>query len=155
MSTILSIDLGSANLAFAVLTYKDSSFTLAEPPTYLKLIQPKIGDRLASIKLRLLDILDKYPKIEAIIFEDSVFRGANAPALNYVAGLFYLIASERNIYIESIKPTQVKKIITGDGKADKIELAKKAASLLPVSDSVFQNDHCSDAVAIGMSYFLK
>lgn len=156
IKTVLAIDLGSANLAYALVSQEEETFLLSEPPTYLHMKQFKIGDRLLQIRSSLHQTLAKYPKrIASIVFEDSVFKGANAPGLHYVAGIFHLVSSELQIPIVSFKPTEVKKKVSGSGTADKEVLAESVKSMLRYpKDFTFENNHCSDAVAIGLCYFL-
>lgn len=116
---------------------------------YMHLTAPKIGDRLHVLMKRLeKEIEDEM--VELICFEDGVFRGANGPALNYVAGLFHLLAAIYEIPIRAPKPTEIKKVICGSGKADKKEVEKAVMTMLSNPPDSFETDHSSDATAIAL-----
>ena len=152
---LISIDLGSRNLAYSLIQKSSqvNKYDLIKVE-YLKMTQPKIGDRLVQIYSTLeKEIVENKPS--AIIFEDGVFRGNNAPALNYVAGVFHLLASKQNLPIYAPKPTEIKKLAVGSGKADKADVEQAVREWLVNPPESFLNDHCSDAICIGIYAYLK
>jgi Holliday junction resolvasome RuvABC endonuclease subunit len=152
---LISIDLGSANLSYSLIqkSSQPNKYDLIKVE-YLKMTQPKIGDRLVQIYNTLeKEIVENKPS--AIIFEDGVFRGANAPALNYVAGVFHLLAAKHNLPIYAPKPTEIKKLAAGSGKADKDDVEQAAREWLVNPPVTFLNNHCSDSVLIGIYAYLK
>lgn len=156
---LLGIDLGSSNHSHSIIETDDLSETQPTLVTLLKikyiyLTAPKVGDKLNVLKHQLEKDIEDY-MVDAIIFEDSVFRGRNAPALNYVAGIFHLLAATYDIPIHDPKPTQIKKLICGDGKADKKWIETEANKWLTNPQVSFENDHCSDSMAIAIYGYLK
>ena len=152
---ILGIDLGSSNLAYSIIeVLDDETLPRIIKTVYLHLTADKIGDRLHIILKRLeKEIEDEL--VDLIVFEDSVFRGRNAPALNYVAGIFHLLSAIYNIPIRAPKPTQIKKELTGDGKADKLRVETEVLKRVSNPPASFENDHCSDACGIAIYGYLK
>lgn len=155
---ILGIDLGSRNLGYSIIETDD----LPETQTLVRLIKAEyiylaadaIGDRLNVVLKRLeKEIEDNL--VDMIVFEDSVFKGRNAPGLMYVAGIFHLLSSIYQIPIKNPKPTEIKKEICGSGKGDKKDVEVAVLKWLTNPPASFANDHISDACGIAIYGYLK
>ena len=153
---ICGLDLGSRNLGLSLIeTFEDESkLPRLIKADYLHLTADKIGDRLNVVLKRLeKEIEDNL--VDMIVFEDSVFSGRNAPGLMYVAGIFHLVASIYDLPIRNPKPTQIKKEITGNGKADKHEVEIAILKMISNPPPSFVNDHASDACSIALYGYFK
>lgn len=152
---ILGIDLGSVNLAYSIIdTSGKENLPKIVKTKYLHLTSPLIGDRLYLV-FRTLEKEIEDELVDLIIFEDGVFRGSNGPALNYVAGIFHLLASIYQIPIQAPKPTQIKKLICGNGKADKKDIELEVLKRVSNPPAYFENNHCSDACGVAIYGYLK
>lgn len=155
---LFSVDLGSVNLGYSLIETENTS----ETPTLVKLIKaeymhltaPKIGDRL-NIVLKRFEKEIEDNMVDMIIYENSVFRGGQAPALYQVAGIFHLVSSIYGLPIFDPKPTQIKKLICGSGKAGKKDIELAANKWLTNPPESYINDHVSDAVSIGVYGYLR
>lgn len=160
---ILAMDLSLSGSAFAVLQPCVNTVQIKE----LRFVDndlPEIkgkthGEKLANIYFNLDDIIQKHP-ITDFVREKGFFRFPQATqALYKVVGIvdFTLFCNDLKTNIEEIAPTLVKKLVTGNGKADKIEVEKAVRNYLSKScrDVVFQTDDLSDAVAVGIAYCRK
>jgi crossover junction endodeoxyribonuclease RuvC len=109
------------------------------------------GLRLKQIGDTLLEYKDKYPP-EIMIIENAFTRFNKATqALYRVRGIVEMLFWD--IPKEFLAPTVVKKIICGNGKADKNEIKNYIRKLYPEIE--ISDNNVSDALAIGISYFKK
>lgn len=155
---ICGIDLGSRNVGMSLIETDDES----SKPTLVKLIKADyihltadaIGDRL-NVMLNRLEKEVEDNLVDMIVYESSVFRGLQAPALYQVAGIFHLVASRYGLPIYDPKPTQIKKLLTGNGKADKKDVEIASNKWLTNPQESFVNDHASDALSVALYGYLK
>jgi crossover junction endodeoxyribonuclease RuvC len=155
---ILGLDLGSRNVGFSIIETDDASeketlVTLVKAE-FLYLAADKIGDRLLVVLKRLeKEIEDNL--VDLIVYENSVFKGRQAPGLYQVAGIFELLGAIYNIPVYDPKPTQIKKLIADNGKADKKDIEIAANKWLTNPQESFENHHVSDSVSIALYGYLK
>lgn len=113
------------------------------------------GQKLERICDFLGLVLAKYP-VDTVVREKGVTRYNKATqALFRVVGIADYVAWETSELIcEEVGITEAKKLITGDGRADKSDVATAVMQYLtaPVH---FNVDDESDAVAVGVAYCLK
>lgn len=160
---ILAMDLSLSGSAFAVLQPCTNTVQIKE----LRFVDndlPEIkgkthGEKLANIYFNLDDIIRKYP-ITDFVREKGFFRFPQATqALYKVVGVvdFTMYCNEIKMNIEEIAPTSVKKLVAGNGKADKLEVEKAVRNYLSKScrEIIFETDNHSDAVAVGIAYCRK
>jgi crossover junction endodeoxyribonuclease RuvC len=149
---ILSSDVGSRNWGFCVAKYLNDSVELLETSSwYLK--EPKIGDRMTFLEKELSLLIEKY-QVSNLVFEmPYMTRGSNTHDIYFCTGIIPLLGAKYNLPVTSYTAPEIKKRVTGSGKADKkdIELAVRKFFSLP-DDFTFKSDHSSDSVAIGMCY---
>lgn len=153
---ILGLDLGSRNVGLSIIeTYEDKTLLpKLLKAEYIHLTADKIGDRM-NVMLKRLEKHIEDDLVDLIIFEDGVFRGSNGPHLNYIAGVFHLAAAIYDVPIKSAKPTQIKKELTGNGKADKNDVEAAVLKMLSNPPEGFVNDHVSDGVGIALYGHIK
>jgi crossover junction endodeoxyribonuclease RuvC len=157
--SILACDPGSRNFGYSILSVdfadiKNPQFELIKP-AYIYLQADFIGDRLLTLFSRLCLEVENFC-VEEIIFEDAPFQGKFAPDLHGITAVLKMIAAQYQIPIQRLTPTQVKKILTKNGKADKKQVESAVLNFLsnpPMTK--FETDHTSDAVGVGIAYFLK
>lgn len=116
--------------------------------------------RLKHIADDIEKIFKDYPDIDAVVREKGFSRYANTTQI-----LFRVVGvSDLKVYegtgiteIAEIAPTTVKRLIAGDGKANKDEVAEGVREfLVPAQkDYEFESDDVSDAIAVGISYMIK
>lgn len=108
-------------------------------------------DRLFVIGKALSDKLKEYP-CELLVMESGFMRFHRATQLLYrcFGVIEYLFHENKQV---TYAPTTIKKVITGNGKSDKSIVQQKVLEKFPLV--TFNNEDESDAVAIGMTYFIK
>lgn len=113
------------------------------------------GQKLERICVRLCDIMAKHQPT-VVAREKGVTRFNKATqAIFRVVGIADYAAwiSSSTVCVE-IGITEAKKLITGDGRADKSDVAAAVMQYL-TAPVVFTVDDESDAVAVGVAYCLK
>jgi Holliday junction resolvasome RuvABC endonuclease subunit len=148
MNYIFALDLSIANSGIAV--FDENSFL--EHLTSVK-TNPKQshGVRLNQIANKLIELRCSYPT-NLIVIERAFSQHNTATQVLYrVHGLInYLFYDCEQIYYA---PTTIKQTITGSGKSDKSQVQAILQELNP--EVKFKNNDESDAVAIGLTYFIK
>lgn len=80
-------------------------------------------------------VLDKFPNA--------------AVQLGEVRGVLYLAAQERGIEVFTIRPTEVKSCLTGNGRASKEQVSQAVKRMLGRREDI-KPDHASDAAALAL-----
>src|SRR5467141_660814 len=122
---ILGIDPGLAGTGFALLS--GSSLVLSCSTLVTK--PGRDGARLLAITQHLRHLLSEHPPAEASLEE--LFMGRNATSAIGVAqarGAILAVLEECGIPVFEYKPSQVKIVLTGYGKADKQQIARMLAA---------------------------
>lgn len=161
---ILAMDLSLSLPAYAIMDIvngqalvKEIRYTDNKPTKISKLSH---GERLDRIATDIGKIFVEYPDINTVVREKGFFRYANTTAiLCKVIGVSDLTVYQASgiTFIDEIAPTSVKRLVAGDGKADKKEVEVGVREhLVPLQkDIVFYSDDCSDAVAVGIAWFIR
>jgi crossover junction endodeoxyribonuclease RuvC len=112
------------------------------------------GKRLDVIDKAITVMYEAYQPFAAVIRERGFSQhAATTQALFKVVGVSELNLRDHTII--EIPPTTVKKILTGDGKADKLAVAVAVRRLLKLPDDfVFKTDDESDACAVILAYLI-
>ena len=150
---ILSQDLSLSSPAFAVLEVTDGKVKILHLSHLKTNAKQKHGYRLLQIYNHMKDIYLEFPNIDYVVREKGFSRfHATTQALFKVVGVSDITAhiyNHKTVY--EISPTTVKKVITGNGKASKDEVAEGVNTYLGTNID-FKTDDESDAVAVGIAY---
>ncbi|WP_431819223.1 crossover junction endodeoxyribonuclease RuvC (plasmid) [Bacillus thuringiensis] len=113
------------------------------------------GERLHKIATELKAVMLECQPFDTVVREQGFSRFKNATqALFKVIGVSDLVL--RDYAIAELTPTEVKKIVTGDGKADKLEVEKAVRRIMKLGDDyIFVSDDESDACAIILAYLIQ
>ena len=115
----------------------------------------KTADRLNKIYNEVKKIVEACkPDILAI---ESLFFFKNlktALPVSQAKGVILLVAAKKKMPVYEFTPPQVKMIITGYGKAEKIEIQKRVKSILRLKESP-KIDDTNDALAVAICGALK
>ena len=145
---ILGIDPGLAGTGFALLSGPDQVVSCGTVVT-----RPgRDGARLLAITTYLRSLLADHPPAEASLEE--LFMGRNATSAIGVAqarGAILAVLEECGVPVFEYKPSQVKIVLTGYGKADKEQIARMLAAQVRVPDGKL-DAHAMDAIAIAVCH---
>src|SRR5216684_7519005 len=145
---ILGIDPGLAGTGFALLA--DPNVVLACSTVIT--IPGRDGARLLTITNHLRTLLTEHSPAEASIEE--LFMGRNATSAVGVAqarGAILTVLEECGIPVFEYKPSQVKIVLTGYGKADKQQIARMLAAQVKLPAGKL-DEHARDAIAIAICH---
>jgi crossover junction endodeoxyribonuclease RuvC len=111
-----------------------------------------IPSRLCRLFDAVLEIMEKWAP-DLMVMED-VFVVDRFPRtaiqLGAVRGVIFLAAWKQNIPIIEIKPTEMKKALTGNGRAAKGQIEKSLRQVLRIEERITPN-HASDAMALALT----
>ena len=149
---ILGIDPGTATTGFSLLERTQKGLRLID----YGCIRTKAGtphhERLNEIADDLTAIIEKYkPQICAI---EKLFFSTNtktAMSVSEARGVLLQNASKAGLDIHEYTPNEVKSNVTGDGKADKLQIQKMVKTILNLKE-VPKPDDAADAIAIALCH---
>jgi crossover junction endodeoxyribonuclease RuvC len=159
---ILGIDPGTATTGFGLIRYNYPNFEVIDWGLIEteKDASPEI--RLSKIYQKMLSIIEKY-KPDVLAMEMLFFASNAKTAINVgqAQGVIMLSATAFNKEVIQYAPATIKKIISGDGRADKIKMQKAVRKHL--GSKVKANsrtkkthfDNAADALAIALCHIFS
>ncbi len=155
---IIGLDPGSRFYGVALLEKKGSKITYL----YSDVIRLKESDLMIRFQL-LWDTLDHFIKANSIdnndvfVAMEDGFTGKNvksADTLAKVRGFSMASFISRKIPMKTYSPREIKKALTGNGNADKIQVAKIISTLLNIKTDDLKDDE-TDALAIAYCHAMS
>lgn len=150
---ILGIDPGLKITGYGVIEYHQRQIKLLETG----IIQPKpkelIQKRIHSIYLALKELIEQH-KPEILVLEKiySHHKHPNTVAiLGHVRGVVCLLCAQKNMTLAEHSVKRIRKALTGNGNATKIQTRRIVAHTLGVDEGNLTLD-ASDALALAMGY---
>ncbi len=150
---ILGIDPGLTRCGYGVVNLDEKGLvSFANAGVLATSPQDQVSARLAEINADLLQLISEI-KPAAIAIERVVFKSnvTTAMSVAQVSGLVHSIASNLGIRVTEYSPTEIKKTITGDGRADKQAIQKMVMNLLSLAKMPTPAD-AADALAIAITH---
>jgi crossover junction endodeoxyribonuclease RuvC len=158
---ILGIDPGTATTGFGLVNYTEKGnevVTWGLIETDKSLLKER---RLDFIFEECLRIIEKH-KPDVFVFE-KVFFSSNAKtviAVGQAQGVMLLAAHKSKVHVEEYAPGTIKKMITGNGRANKKEVQEHIKRILGerVKSEVHKKTHfdnAADALAIALTHAFK
>lgn len=149
---ILGIDPGTAITGFSFIERTQRGVKLLDYGCIrTKSTQPH-HERLNEIAEDLNQLIKKYnPQICAI---EKLFFSKNvktAMSVSEVRGVLIQHASKAGLDIHEYTPNEVKSTVTGDGKADKLQIQKMVKTILNLKE-IPKPDDAADAIAIALCH---
>lgn len=151
---ILGIDPGSRNLGYCILCWDGKNYSLVEAGLLkikTKLLQEQIMELIEG-----LDIILKAHPIDEVAIED-IFFAFNPKTVLKLAqfrGALSLKILQEVGYFHEYTPLQVKKAVTGNGKATKEQVAFMVKRLLKINKEIKPMD-ITDAMAIALTHLQR
>ena len=150
-TAVLGIDPGSHRCGWAVVrggpgAYDALDFGCLTPPAHCS-----PGERLGYIHTELRTIIDKYQPTELSI--ERLFFNRNITSCILVAearGVVMLAAQQAGLAIHEYMPADIKKALTGTGRATKAEVTLMVMAYLGLSEKP-KPDDTADALAIAIT----
>jgi len=148
---ILGIDPGSRNLGYCVLSYNGKSYSLVEAGV-LKIKTNSLQEQIVEL-MEGLDLILGSNHIDEVAIED-IFYAYNPKSVLKLAqfrGALSLKILQDIGYFYEYTPLQVKKALTGNGKAGKEQVAFMVKRLLGIKKEIKPLD-ITDAMAIAITH---
>lgn len=156
---VLAMDLSLSSPGFAVLALFEGKPIVLEVSHVKTTASKSHGYRLQQIAIEISRLITQYEP-EHYVREKGFSRFATTTqALFKVVGVAdyvtHQFATQAEVRAEEIAPTSVKKMLSGNGKASKEDVAFAVHSVLQLEDKdFFANDDESDAAAVGVAYYM-
>ncbi len=148
---ILGIDPGSRNLGYCILSFNGKTYSLIEAGL-LKIKTNSLQEQIIELMEGLELILNSHP-IDEVAIED-IFFAYNPKSVLKLAqfrGALSLKILQEVGYFYEYTPLQVKKALTGNGKAAKEQVAFMVKRLLKIKKEIKPLD-ITDAMAIAITH---
>ena len=153
---ILGIDPGLKATGYGVVETQGSGLSavkLLETGT----IEPKqkdlIQNRIQKIHTILGELIDEHGP-QVLVLEKLYAHHkhpATASKLGHVRGVICLLCAQKNILLAEYSVKRIRKSLTGNGNATKVQIQKIVADLLKIDESKLTLD-ASDALALALGY---
>ncbi|MCS7163995.1 MAG: crossover junction endodeoxyribonuclease RuvC [Thermodesulfovibrio sp.] len=146
---VIGIDPGSRHFGYGVVDSKQMRLIYANTiniSNYLSL-----PHRLKFIYEILIDVVEKYSPNEMAV--EKIFAGKKIPSsfvLGYTRAIAFLVAAQKDLPVYEYSSTEIKKALTGYGKADKNQVKKMVYSFLNIDKKISYD--CADALAVAICH---
>lgn len=152
MQRVIGIDIGLRFTGYGIIDFDGNQEVVIEGGVIKTNPSDDLHLRLGSIFEDLDQIYKKFnPQITSI--EDLYSRYRNlktAIVMGHARGVACAVSSINNAPVFHYQATQIKKMITGSGRADKIQMMKSVG--LRLSQGVISNEHVADAFAAALCH---
>lgn len=149
---IIGIDPGYAIVGFGIIEYENSRFRVIDYGAVTTSADVDFNRRLEIIYDDVSHILDIY-KPESLAIEKLYFQNNQKTAIDVAEarGVILLSAIKRRLLIREYTPLEVKKSVTGYGKAVKKQVQEMTKRILRLSE-IPKPDDTADALAIAVCH---
>jgi len=147
---ILGLDPGSLHTGYGLLEKDGSSLVPIDAGRFSCPRDLDLPRRLAHLARRLEDLIAARPPDLAVL--ETPFHGMNAHSLIVLAqarGALLAVLAGRGIEIREFSPAEVKSAVTGNGRADKEQVARMVRLLLAARGDGWSSD-ATDALALAI-----
>jgi Holliday junction resolvasome RuvABC endonuclease subunit len=151
--TILAIDPSSKNLGWAILDE-----TAVIDAGLIRSEQDDKGFRFLDMMESFLPAFEKAIEndVRLVIIEEYVTKSRfGTDAVKGIIGVIQYIIAQKGFRATFIHPATVKKSVTGNGRAEKEEVATEVYKIYPFSSRIYTDNNITDAIAIGIAGFKK
>ena len=148
---VLGLDPGSRFTGWGCLALRGSRTTLLGCGRIAPRATDALPHRLALLVAELSGVLDRFAPRVAVLEEP--FHGVNARSLIVLAqarGALLATLATRAVEIAEYSPAEVKSAVTGNGRADKEQVARMVALLVPGATKLAADT--SDALAVALCH---
>ena len=151
---ILGIDPGSRNLGYCIVHWDGKKFSLIEAGL-LKIKGKELQEQIVEL-VEGIDVILKAHKVDEVAIED-IFFAYNPQSVLKLAqfrGALSLKILQEVGYFYEYTPLQVKKAVTGNGKATKEQVAFMVKRLFGIKKEIKPLD-ITDAMAIALTHLQR
>lgn len=150
---IIGIDPGTRSTGYGILEVQKDKILLLEAGTIHPKSTQALKDRIHHIYCVLEEILAQYHP-EMLILE-KLFAHHSYPMtssiLGHVRGVICLLCAQKNIDLIEESPKRIRKSLTGNGNASKLQTRSMVAHYLSIDEKKLTLD-ASDALALALGF---
>lgn len=151
--TILGIDPGLQRTGYAVLRYNGDGPELREAGVLTTNAGDAIEQRLKTIYDSIREIIAEF-RPDALVVE-KLYSHYNHPQtaviMGHARGIVFLSAAHHKLPVIGYASTRIKKSVTGNGRATKMQVQRSVRSLLKLRD-VPEPPDVADAIAVALCH---
>ncbi len=150
----LGVDPGLNRTGYALLRRSASGPVLCEGGVIRSTKNASLAERVYEIGSGLREVVEEYqPQVMAIEQVFSLVKNPKSALLMaHARGVILMAAAERQIPVVHYTPTQVKRLLTGSGKASKEQIQHAIKNELGL-DRILEPHDVSDAFAVAMCHY--
>ena len=148
---ILGIDPGLITTGYGVVDVKDGGVKILEAGTIEPNVKDPFEQRLFKIHLHITTILQTYQP-DVVVLEKLYAHykhPATAAVLGHARGVICLAVAQQKVKLVEQSVKRVRKALTGNGNATKVQCQEFVKRLLNIKSSSFKLD-ASDALALAL-----
>ncbi len=146
--TVIGIDPGSRHFGFGII---DTSMKLIHAGTFNLSHHLNLPERLKYIYQLLMEVVKTYNPDEMAV--EKVFVGKKIPSsfiLSYARAIAFLVAAQNEISVYEYSSTEIKKALTGYGRAHKKQVKTMVGNFLNLDRKISYD--CADALAVAICH---
>lgn len=149
---ILGIDPGYAILGYGVISVEKDKFTVVDCGVIETNTTMSFPERLERLYVGTCALIERF-KPDHAAFEELFFYRNTTTALQVAAarGVAVLAAQQAGLPLYEYTPMQIKLSVTGDGRADKVQMQTMVKLLLKLS-KVPKPDDAADALGVAVCH---
>jgi len=151
---VLGIDPGLNITGYGVISVRDSEIAVVEAGVIRSHRSDDLGRRLASIHEGIVDVIQSLSPDCAGLEElySHYERPQTAIIMGHARGVICLAVGQRQLPLHSYASTQVKKVLTGNGRAPKNQVQLAVTRHLNLQD-IPEPPDVADALAIALCHY--
>lgn len=150
----LGIDPGLHRTGYAVLERGGAQPRLLEGGVVRSTVKLSLAERIHEISIGLREVLDEFQPDSMAI--EQVFSTGKFPKtallMAHARGAILLAAAERSMPVVHYTPTQIKKLLTGSGRASKEQMQHAIKNELRL-DAIPEPNDVADASAVALCHY--
>jgi crossover junction endodeoxyribonuclease RuvC len=150
---VLGIDPGLSRTGYAVLEYSGKAARLREAGVLSTKDAESIGCRLRTLCSGLQEIITEFEPDTMVV--ENLYSHYKHPqtavVMGHARGIAFLAAAQKNIPVVCYASTRIKKSITGNGRASKVQVQRSIKSIMKLKESPEPFD-VTDAMAVALCH---
>lgn len=147
--TVIGIDPGSRHFGYGIVDANEMKLIHAN--TINLSYSMSLPARLKFIYEALLKVVDRYEPAEMAV--EKIFAGKKIPSsfvLGYSRAIAFLVAAQKEIPVYEYSSAEIKKALTGYGRAHKIQVKSMVYNFLNIDKKISYD--CADALAVAICH---
>ena len=150
---ILGVDPGLVATGYGLVNWTDGTATVGEAGVITTSKSDSLSERLDVIYSGVDELLGEFePDAMAV---EALYTHYNHPRtavlMGHARGVMLLAAARHGVPVVTYTPTRIKKAVTGNGQASKLQVQRMVQTLLGLAE-LPTPDHISDALAAALCH---